>query len=109
MTFYGGCFLTFVVVQSNLKYSWESVRMSSVLYAHNVADQSTHTDITEDDSAYQRQHDAVKQALIDYGADNVAGITVGNEFILNSLCPPVPSMSSSHLIPIHRHDRRWSN
>lgn len=30
-----------------------------------------------DDSAYQRQKAAIVQALKDYGADNVAGITVG--------------------------------
>jgi exo-beta-1,3-glucanase (GH17 family) len=41
--------------------------------------------LTEDDSAYQRQYAAVKQALTDYGADHVAGITVGNEYILNNM------------------------
>ena len=31
---------------------------------------------------YQRQRDAIKDALQTYGADHVAGITVGNEFML---------------------------
>jgi len=31
---------------------------------------------------YQRQRDAIKDALRIYGADHVAGITVGNEFML---------------------------
>ncbi|KZW02907.1 glycoside hydrolase [Exidia glandulosa HHB12029] len=36
-----------------------------------------------DDSAYQRQKATIIQALKDYGADNVYGITVGNEVMLN--------------------------
>lgn len=39
--------------------------------------------IPDDDSAYERQRDTIKEALQTYGADHVAGITVGNEFILN--------------------------
>lgn len=35
-----------------------------------------------DDSVYTRQRDAIKAALQTYGSDHVAGITVGNEFIL---------------------------
>ena len=38
--------------------------------------------IPDDDSAYERQRDTIKEALQTYGADHVAGITVGNEFIL---------------------------
>ncbi|KAF8915330.1 glycoside hydrolase family 17 protein [Mucidula mucida] len=34
-------------------------------------------------TAYERQRDTIKEALQTYGADNVAGITVGNEFVLN--------------------------
>ncbi|KAJ3564840.1 hypothetical protein NP233_g8028 [Leucocoprinus birnbaumii] len=42
--------------------------------------------VTPDDlTVYQRQRDAIQQALQTYGADNVAGITVGNEFMLNYL------------------------
>ena len=37
-----------------------------------------------DPTAYERQRDAIKDALITYGADHVAGITVGNEFMLKS-------------------------
>lgn len=33
-------------------------------------------------TAYERQRDTIKEALQTYGADNVAGITVGNEFVL---------------------------
>ncbi|KAF5364275.1 hypothetical protein D9756_000750 [Leucocoprinus leucothites] len=39
----------------------------------------------DDNSVYQRQRDAIQQALQTYGADHVAGITVGNEFMLNYL------------------------
>jgi exo-beta-1,3-glucanase (GH17 family) len=38
--------------------------------------------VPEDDSAYTRQRDTLKSALETYGADHVAGITVGNEFML---------------------------
>jgi len=35
-----------------------------------------------DPGAYERQRDVIKSALQTYGVDNVAGITVGNEFML---------------------------
>ncbi|KIY64983.1 glycoside hydrolase family 17 protein [Cylindrobasidium torrendii FP15055 ss-10] len=38
---------------------------------------------TDNDVAYERQRDVLKEALQTYGTDNVAGITVGNEYILN--------------------------
>lgn len=38
----------------------------------------------QNDTVYQRQMDAVVQAIQTYGADHVAGITVGNEYLLNS-------------------------
>jgi exo-beta-1,3-glucanase (GH17 family) len=42
--------------------------------------------ITEnDDASYTRQRDAVMQAIKTYGTDHIAGITVGNEFMLNYL------------------------
>lgn len=37
-----------------------------------------------DPTAYERQRDAIKNAIITYGADHIAGITVGNEFMLKS-------------------------
>ena len=37
---------------------------------------------TDNGTAYQRQRDVIKQALTTYGKDHVAGITVGNEFML---------------------------
>ncbi|KAJ7129381.1 glycoside hydrolase superfamily [Mycena epipterygia] len=40
---------------------------------------------TDAGAAYVRQRDLIKDALTTYGADNVAGVTVGNEFILNYL------------------------
>ncbi|KAJ6490326.1 glycoside hydrolase [Mycena vitilis] len=40
---------------------------------------------TDAGAAYERQRDLIKDALTTYGADHVAGITVGNEFILNYL------------------------
>lgn len=36
-------------------------------------------------AAYQRQRDVIKQAIQTYGTDHIAGITVGNEFMLNYL------------------------
>ena len=36
-----------------------------------------------DPTAYERQRDAIKEAIT-YGADHVAGVTVGNEFMLKS-------------------------
>jgi len=41
--------------------------------------------INEDDTAYTRQRDLIKDAITTYGTDHIAGVTVGNEFILNSL------------------------
>ncbi|KAJ6539606.1 glycoside hydrolase superfamily [Mycena capillaripes] len=40
---------------------------------------------TDGGAAYVRQRDLIKDALTTYGTDHVAGITVGNEFILNYL------------------------
>lgn len=37
---------------------------------------------TDNGTAYQRQRDVILQALKTYGKDHVAGITVGNEFML---------------------------
>jgi len=37
---------------------------------------------TDNGTAYQRQKGLIQDALQQYGAANVAGITVGNEFIL---------------------------
>jgi exo-beta-1,3-glucanase (GH17 family) len=39
--------------------------------------------VPEDNTPYTRQRDLVKAALQTYGVDHVAGITVGNEFMLN--------------------------
>ncbi|KAI0351693.1 glycoside hydrolase [Trametes cingulata] len=41
--------------------------------------------IPTDPAPYERQRDAIIDALKTYGADHVAGITVGNEFMLNYL------------------------
>ncbi|ESK95077.1 glycoside hydrolase family 17 protein [Moniliophthora roreri MCA 2997] len=40
---------------------------------------------TDNGVAYRRQRDTIKQAILDYGTDHIAGITVGNEFMLNYL------------------------
>ncbi|KAJ7904780.1 glycoside hydrolase [Mycena olivaceomarginata] len=40
---------------------------------------------TDAGAAYVRQRDLIKDALTTYGTDHVAGISVGNEFILNYL------------------------
>jgi exo-beta-1,3-glucanase (GH17 family) len=37
---------------------------------------------TDAGAAYVRQRDLIKDALTTYGTDHVAGLTVGNEFIL---------------------------
>ncbi|KAF8165474.1 glycoside hydrolase family 17 protein [Crassisporium funariophilum] len=36
-----------------------------------------------DHPAYERQRDAIKAAIETYGTDHIAGVTVGNEFMLN--------------------------
>ncbi|KAF8812314.1 glycoside hydrolase family 17 protein [Phlegmacium glaucopus] len=36
-----------------------------------------------DPTAYTRQRDTIKDAITTYGTDHIAGITVGNEFMLN--------------------------
>lgn len=41
--------------------------------------------VPEDNTAYTRQRDVLKDTLQTYGADHVAGVTVGNEFMLNYL------------------------
>lgn len=38
--------------------------------------------IPDDNGPYERQRDTIKEALQTYGADHVAGVTVGNEFML---------------------------
>jgi exo-beta-1,3-glucanase (GH17 family) len=37
---------------------------------------------TDNNAAYNRQRDEIKSALQTYGVDHVAGVTVGNEFML---------------------------
>ncbi|PFH51396.1 glycoside hydrolase family 17 protein [Amanita thiersii Skay4041] len=41
--------------------------------------------LPSDDEGYQRQRKFLKDAIQTYGSDNIAGITVGNEFMLNYL------------------------
>ena len=41
--------------------------------------------VNEDDTAYTRQRDLIKDAITTYGTDHIAGVTVGNEYILNSM------------------------
>ncbi|KAL1660130.1 glycoside hydrolase family 17 protein [Schizophyllum commune] len=42
-------------------------------------------DVPGDSDAYTRQRDTLKEAIQTYGTDHIAGITVGNEYILNYL------------------------
>lgn len=42
-------------------------------------------DVNEDDTAYTRQRDLIKDAITKYGTDHIAGVSVGNEYILNSV------------------------
>ena len=37
---------------------------------------------TDNGTAYNRQKEAIKEAIQTYGTDHIGGITVGNEFIL---------------------------
>jgi exo-beta-1,3-glucanase (GH17 family) len=39
--------------------------------------------VDKDDAGFERQKTALQQALQTYGTDNILGITVGNEFMLN--------------------------
>jgi exo-beta-1,3-glucanase (GH17 family) len=41
--------------------------------------------VNDNDTVYERQRDLTKQAIQSFGDNHVAGITVGNEFILNNL------------------------
>ncbi|KAH7338353.1 glycoside hydrolase [Rhizoctonia solani] len=41
--------------------------------------------VNEDDAAYTRQRDLIKDAITKYGTDHIAGVSVGNEYILNSV------------------------
>lgn len=41
---------------------------------------------TDNGTAYQRQKGEIQTALQTYGAQHVAGVTVGNEFILKYVC-----------------------
>ncbi|CAE6435229.1 hypothetical protein ACGC1H_002862 [Rhizoctonia solani] len=41
--------------------------------------------VNEDDTAYTRQRDLIKDAISKYGTDHIAGVSVGNEYILNSV------------------------
>ncbi|KDQ19321.1 glycoside hydrolase family 17 protein [Botryobasidium botryosum FD-172 SS1] len=41
--------------------------------------------VDDTDTVYTRQRDAVKKAIQDYGTDHIAGVTVGNEFMLNAV------------------------
>ena len=36
----------------------------------------------DNNAAYTRQRDAIKQAIQTYGVDHIGGVTVGNEFML---------------------------
>lgn len=51
--------------------------------------------IPTDPAPYERQRDAIIDALKTYGADHVAGITVGNEFMLKCV-PSVPLLPSTN-------------
>jgi exo-beta-1,3-glucanase (GH17 family) len=47
---------------------------------------------TDNGTAYTRQRDVIKQAIQTYGTDHIAGVTVGNEFMLKSVFQPLPSL-----------------
>jgi len=40
---------------------------------------------TDNGTAYNRQRDIMKKAIETYGTDHIAGVTVGNEFMLKSV------------------------
>jgi exo-beta-1,3-glucanase (GH17 family) len=40
---------------------------------------------TDNNAAYNRQRDIIKEALQTFGTDHISGVTVGNEFMLNYL------------------------
>ncbi len=44
--------------------------------------------IPTDPAPYERQRDAIIDAIKTYGTDHVAGITVGNEYILKYVSVP---------------------
>ena len=53
--------------------------------------------IPSDPEPYQRQRDAIIEAIQTYGTDHIAGITVGNEYILKYVptCIYTPSCPRS--------------
>jgi len=61
----------------------------------------------DNDVAYNRQKQAIQDALTTYGADHIAGITVGNEYMLNYITQngggdingPVADQGAALLIP----------
>ncbi|EUC67542.1 glycoside hydrolase family 17 protein, partial [Rhizoctonia solani AG-3 Rhs1AP] len=53
--------------------------------------------VNDDDTAYTRQRDLIKNAITTYGTDHIAGVTVGNEYILNSVQDTRPMLSGMSL------------
>lgn len=51
--------------------------------------------IPEDSTPYERQKQAIKAALEEYGTDHVGGVTVGNEFMLKYESISVNSLLSA--------------
>ena len=51
---------------------------------------------TDAGASYVRQRDAIKDAITTFGVDHVAGVTVGNEFMLKCVpfsSPPAPLLT----------------
>ncbi|KAF9076983.1 glycoside hydrolase family 17 protein [Rhodocollybia butyracea] len=59
----------------------EAIRQTKVDMQVYIANYPT----PDDPTAYTRQRDEIKATIQTYGTDNIAGVTVGNEFMLNYL------------------------
>ncbi|KAG6910943.1 hypothetical protein DXG01_005997 [Tephrocybe rancida] len=55
--------------------------------------------LPDDDASYTRQRDAIKDAIQTYGEDHIAGITVGNEFMLKYEDEQLAFVGAAKLIP----------
>jgi len=51
--------------------------------------------VDKDEASYQRQKTVLQEALQTYGTDNILGITVGNEFMLNYITEHKASNANS--------------
>jgi len=96
LTFASSVFVCTELTATNLPSSWvfAPICRKCLIYQYNQLEAIKETKVdmqvflgnypaaTDGGEAYARQRDIIKQAIQDYGTDHIAGVTVGNEFIL---------------------------